>query len=212
MELTEVVHARRMCRSFRPDPVPAATVDELLSLAQRAPSAGNTQGWQFLVLEGPEQVGRYWAATLPPERRASFPWPGLLRAPVLVLPCADAAAYPARYGEPDKANRVAAGAGERAALASGVDGWPVPYWTVDTAMATMLLLLGVVDAGLGACLFGLFEHERSVRDAFAVPDGLQPIATVAIGVPDGADRPSTSRARRRPPLAAVVHRGRFGTP
>lgn len=207
MELTEAVRARRMCRSFRSDPVDADRVDALLALAQRAPSAGNTQGWQFLVLEGAEDVARYWAVTLPAERRDRFPWPGLLRAPVLVLPCADAAAYPARYSEADKANRAAAGGAERSALASGVAGWPVPYWTVDTAMATMVLLLAVVDAGLGACLFGLFEHEAAVREAFAIPDALQPIAVVAIGMPDGADRPSRSQARRRPPLNTVTHRG-----
>lgn len=202
-----MVLGRRMCRSFRTDPLDASTVEELLRLAQRAPAAGNTQGWQFLVLDDPAAVARYWDVALPTRRRATFPWPGLLRAPVLVVPCADAAAYVQRYGEADKAARVAASPEERRGLAGGVDGWTVPYWLVDTAMAAMTLLLAAVDRGLGACLFGQFEHEVAVRRAFAIPERVQPVGTIALGHPDEVSRPSRSaRARPRPPLADVVHR------
>ena len=207
-----MVYGRRMCRSFDAIPLDPAVVDGLLLAAQRAPAAGNTQGWQFLVLDDPEAVARYWAATLPESRRARFPWPGLLRAPVLIVPCADASAYVTRYGEADKAQRVAASGGEKAALASTAEAWAVPYWMVDTAMATMTLLFGAVDAGLGACFFGQFEHEPAVRAAFGIPVAFQPIGTVALGRPDYADRSSRSvRQRPRPPIDHVVHRGRWGS-
>ena len=207
MEFVDAVRRRRMCRSFRDDPVDPALIDRLLAGAQRAPSAGNTQGWQFLVLDDADARHRYWDTTLPEERRARFPWPGLLRAPVLVVPCAEPDAYVRRYGEPDKAARVAASERERTALASASDAWPVPYWWVDTGMACQTLLLGAADAGLGACLFGLFEHEPAVRAVFGVPDGLRPVATIALGHPDEAGSPGTSPRRRpRPPLEAVVHR------
>lgn len=207
MELVEAVLARRMCRSFSDGAVPTGTVDRLLGLAQRAPSAGNTQGWQWLVLDTPDDVARYWDVTLPAARRPTFPWPGLLRAPVLVVPYARPAAYVARYGEADKLARPAASGGEKAALSAGADGWPVPYWFVDAGMAVMTLLLGAIDAGLGACLFGQFEHEAAVREAFGVPEGFRAVGTIALGVADGADRPSRSAGRRRPPLEDVVHRG-----
>ena len=74
-----------MVRSFSPRPVPAAEVDRLIDLARRAPSAGNTQASAFVVLEG-EQTARLWDVTLPPERRRTFRWPGLLDAPVVVGP------------------------------------------------------------------------------------------------------------------------------
>ena len=52
MEFDEVVRKRRMVRNYDPDrPVPAAVVDRLLDHAIRAPSAGFSQGWGFLVLE-----------------------------------------------------------------------------------------------------------------------------------------------------------------
>ena len=72
MELRDVVRRRRMVRAFTPDPVDAALLDELIDLARRAPSAGNTAACRFLVLGTPESVGRYWDATMPAERRASF--------------------------------------------------------------------------------------------------------------------------------------------
>lgn len=200
MEFREVVDRRRMVRNFTDEPVDRAVLDAILSDATRAPSAGNSQGWELLVLEGPEQTARFWDVSLPVERRERFRWPGLLRAPVLVLPLADPARYVRRYAEPDKA---------RTGLGVGEDAWPVPYWTVDTAFATMTLLHGVVDAGLGSLFFGLFDHEAEVLAALGVPVGLRPIGVVAIGHP-AADSPGRSAGRPRRPLDEVVHRGTFG--
>ncbi|MET0361100.1 MAG: nitroreductase [Sphingobium sp.] len=44
--------ARSSCRGFLPDPLPAATIDRLLALAQRAPSWCNVQPWQLTILSG----------------------------------------------------------------------------------------------------------------------------------------------------------------
>jgi nitroreductase len=187
-----------MCRAFLPAPVDPEVVDGLIDLARRHPAAGNSAAASFLVLEGPDTAA-YWAVTLTPERRATFPWPGLLEAPVLVVVLVDPAAYVARYAEPDKAGT---GLGASAAV------WPVPYWFVDGGMAAQNLLLGAADLGLGACFFGLFEHERSVLEAFGVPESMRAVGTVAVGHP-AADRPSRSAGRGRPPLGQVLHRGRW---
>lgn len=197
MEFDQVVRSRRMVRNYRPDPVEPALIDALLELAVRAPSAGNTWGTHFVVLEG-AQTQTYWDLTLPAERRESFPWPGLLQAPVLVLPCGDENAYVARYGESDKA---------RTGLGEGADAWAIPYWHVDTAMATMTLLHAAVDAGLGALFFGVFDHEQAVCSALGVPAGVRPIGTVALGWPAETQRRSRSAGRGVPDLDSVVHRG-----
>ena len=205
-----MVQGRRMCRSFKTDPVEPAVVEGLLRLAQRAPAAGNTQGWQFLVLDEATAVKRYWEACLPSWRRDSFPWPGLLLAPVLIVPCAEAGAYLRRYGEADKVARISASPAERTGLGQSVEAWGVPYWLVDTAMATMTVLLGAVDAGLGACLFGQFEHEAAVRAAFSVPASEQPVGTIALGWPADAKRSSGSAGHRpRPALEQVIHRNQW---
>lgn len=193
-----VVRRRRMCRSFRPDPVDPALVDSLVDLASRAPSAGKAQGWHLVVLEG-EATDRFWRHAFPVERRAGFRWPGLFDAPVIALPFADPAAYVARYGEPDKA---ATGLGE------GVEAWPTPYWTVDASMAVMTLLLAAEDAGLGALLFAVFRGADAVRVELGVPEHLQLLGAVALGWPS-VDRAepgrSAPRARRSP--SAIIHRG-----
>jgi len=197
VELSETVRRRRMVRAFQDRPLPVGTIDRLLDQASRAPSAGNAQGWSFVVLEGPAQTERYWRVTLPPSRRDGFAHPGLLRAPALIIPLADPQAYVDRYGEDDKA---------ATGLGRGPDAWPVPYWLVDTAMATMLVLLGAVDEELGALFFGLFDHEQELMAELGVPAGLRPLGTVAVGYP-APDRPGRSSARGRRPLASIVHRG-----
>jgi nitroreductase len=197
VELQDAIRRRRMVRAFRSDPVPAPALDRILDNARRVPSAGFCQGFAFVVLEGPADTERYWQVTLPAERRAAFPWPGLLDAPVLVLPCAEPDAYVARYAEPDK---------RASGLGDDPRDWPVPYWFVDTGMAAMAMLLTAVDEGLGACFFGLFEREDAVKQAFGIPAASRPIGTIAIGYP-APDRPSASVARGRRPVEDAVHRG-----
>jgi nitroreductase len=202
MEFREVVRTRRMVRSFLPDPVDPSLLDRLLSDALRSPSAGNSQGREFVVLRGPEETARFWDITLPSERRDGFAWPGLLLAPVIIVPLADASRYLERYAEPDKAK---SGLGESEAV------WPVPYWTVDTSFAVMTLLHGVVDAGLGALFFGIFRNEAELMERLGVPDHLAPVGAVALGHPaPGLERPGRSAGRDRRPLAEVVHYGVWG--
>ena len=128
-----------MVRAFRPDPVEPERLRNLLDLARRAPSAGNVQAVELLVLDTPETVARYWDVTLAGPARASFGWPGLLRAPVLVVVATAPEAYPRRYGEDDKS---------ATGLGVGTDAWAVPYWWVDAGAVVQNLLLAVVDAGL----------------------------------------------------------------
>jgi len=186
-----------MVRAFTAAPVDPSVVDDLVDLARRAPSAGHSQGWAFVVLEGPDQTARYWDITLPAERRSSFGWPGLLDAPVLILALVRPDAWVERYAEPDK---------EATGLGAGADEWPVPYWWVDGGMAVEHLLLGAVDAGLGACFFGVFQHEAEALAALGVPKGWRALGTVALGHP-AAGPPGQSAGRGRRALPEVLHRG-----
>ena len=198
MTVSDALRDRRSCRSFATTPLAAGTLDDLVDRARRTPTAGNCQGVEFLTLEGAD-VSAYWDTTLPPDRRAVFPWPGLVNAPALVLAFGLPARYLNRYAEPDK---------ESSSLSGSASDWPVPYWLTDAAFAAMALQLLAVEAGLGCCFFGLFEHEKAVREQFGVPDDAQAIGTVALGHPAliaGRASASTSRARR--PRDEVLHRG-----
>jgi nitroreductase len=198
MEFQDVVRKRRMVRSFEPTPLPSDVVERILRNAQRAPSAGFSQGWAFLALEGEAQTRSYWDA-LGPDDPDSFAWQDLSNAPLLIACLSHKAAYLDRYAEPDK------GWTDRSE-----ERWPTPYWDVDTGMAAMLMLLTAVDAGLGALFFGIpGEKIEKFRTVFGVPSELHPIGVVAIGYPKPHDRPSPSLRRGHRPAAEVVHRGRW---
>ena len=207
-EFSNVVRNRRMTRAFATTPVDPDTLHDLVDLASRAPSAGKTQGWHLVVLEGAE-TARYWDITLPVERRESFRWTSLLDAPVLMLALADPDAYVARYAEPDKSRT---GLGESAAA------WPTPYWTIDASMSVMTLLLAAEDRRLGALFFGVFQREDDVRAEFTIPDRMAMIGAIALGHPldsggaEGGESDESGRSapRRRRAPDEIMHRGRFG--
>lgn len=200
-EFVDVVRRRRMTRDFSPEAVPAELLDELVALAARAPSAGKTQGWHLVVLEG-SQTAQFWDITLPAPRRATFRWQGLLHAPVLALVLADPQAYVERYAEPDKA---------ATGLGASPEAWPTPYWTVDTSMAVMTLLLAAEDRGLGTLFFGVFREEAALRVALGIPEGLQTIGAIALGYRAAEGTGGEGRSARRPRRTAteIIHRGRW---
>jgi nitroreductase len=188
-----------MVRSYADDPVDPAVVDRALANATRAPSAGFSQGWGFLVLDRQGDVRRFWAATTDPDREPDRWLRGMSRAPVVVVPCSSKAAYLDRYAEADKgwADRDEAR-------------WPVPYWHVDTGMASLLILQTVVDEGLGACFFGIPpDRLTAVKDTFGIPDRFDPIGAITIGHPAEGGAQGSPSTRRRRPTDDVVHRGRW---
>jgi nitroreductase len=191
-----------MCRSFLERPVGWDVLERAFTLATRAPSAGNTQGWAFVLLEG-ERTEVFWRNAADPSWLENPDHPGLLRAPALVVPLASRQAYVERYSEPDKA-----GAGHR----RGPEAWPVPYWLVDAAFATMLFLLGVADEGLGSLFFSLHRPAGPLLEELGVPEGWEPLGAVAVGWPDPEDAPGRSAVRPRKSVSEVVHRGVWRSP
>jgi len=189
MELTEAIRSRRMVRSFAADPIDSEAVDGILQAALRAPSAGNTRGVAWLILEGPETAS-YWEHATDDAWRAAYErYPGMSRAPVIALSLCSPTAYVERYGEPDK---VTSGLGPDR---GGEAAWPVPYWWGDAAFSTMLVLLGATAAGLGAAFLGVFRGEAALLEALGVPGGWRLFGAVLLGRPDGG--------------AGVVHRSRW---
>jgi nitroreductase len=201
MELLDVVRARRMVRTYDRDrPVPAEAVTALLDLAIRAPSAGFTQGWDFVVLSEDDDRSRFWRLTTDLGDPDSW-LDGMRTAPVLVLCLSDPQRYLDRYAEPDKGW-----------IDKDVARWPVPYWDVDTGMAALLMLLGAVDTGLAGCFFGVPPHrQRDTLAGFGVPEGRRIVGVVSLGYP-APDRRSPSLRRGRRPLGEVAHAGSYGTP
>ena len=199
VEFADVVRRRRMVHVFEQRRVDRVLLDHLLDTARRAPSAGFSQGTDFLVLDDPAALARFWELTDDPQ----FPRSDdevTAAPPVVVLAFADPDRYVARYSEPDK---IAFGL-DRA------DAWPVKFWDTDTAMACMLLLLAAVDVGLGGWLFGIAHGGDDVCREFEVPPDRNLIAAVGLGYAGVDENPRGSAfSRTRRPLVDMVHRNRW---
>lgn len=191
-----------MVRRYADRPVDAAIVDRMLDNATHAPSAGFTQGWEFLVLDTPADVARFWMATTPDTSVPNAWLDGMRTAPVVIVPMSDKGAYVDRYAQPDKQKS-----------GKHTPDWPVPYWHMDAAMASLLILQTAVDEGLGACFFGVpGERTDAFRAQFGVPDSLKPIGAITVGhrLADSNVGVQGSAARRER-RTNVVHRGRYRT-
>ncbi len=204
MEFQDVVRRRKMVRDYATDPVDPGIVERALHNAVRAPNAGFSQGWGFLVLDEPADVGRFWEVTTDADDLAApDEWlTGMMHAPVLVLPCSSKAAYLKRYAQEDKGWTD-----------EDETRWAVPFWHIDTGMAALLILQTVTDAGLGACYFGVPpDRVEAVRQTFAIPATFDPIGAITIGHRTTTDGlPGSPSVRPRRPQEDVVHRGRWAS-
>lgn len=198
-----MVRRRRMVRSYDPDrPVPPAILQRVLDHAVRAPSAGFSQGWDFLVLTDPADRALFWEVTTDPSVAPNSWLRGVSTAPCLILCWSDKGAYLRRYAEADKEHTAQ----------SDEARWTVPYWDVDTGMAALLMLLTATDQGLGGLFFGMQREEVGpVREAFGVPEDRRIVGVVSLGYP-AADRRSGSLRRGRRGVETVAHHGRWDRP
>jgi len=208
VEFTEVIRRRKMVRAFKAEPLPAGTTERLLRAANRAPSAGFSQGYSFLVLDGTEQAAPLWqmfyddAPSLgdrEAQERAEID--ALSPAPLVIVPLACKDVYLDQYAErPDRAwtDRDEAR-------------WPVPYWYIDTGFTALLILLAVVDEGLGAVFFGIPPSIMpTFRERYGVHGEWTPIGAIAIGYGDPeADPVPPASASERKSLDELVHQGHW---
>lgn len=196
MDFDDVIRSRRMVRNYAAHPVPPETLDRIVDAGLRAPSAGNSQGFGFIVVTEPEI--RSAIADLAGEEeyvsRGFDPW--ISRAPAHIVITVSEQLYRDRYREPDKL---------------GPDGeeieWPIPYWWVDAGAAMMSILLAAVNEGLAAGFLGV-HSVPDLGELLLIPERYTPIGVVTVGYPL-EDRRSTSLDRGRRPRDSVVHRERW---
>ena len=194
MDFYELIHQRRMVRNFTAEPVAADAIERITEAARHGPSAGFTQGQDVIVVTDPAMRQRLADLCGEAEYIASGFDPFISKAPVVIVPCTNEAAYHRRYQQPDKVDE----SGQE-------EPWPVPYWFMDAGHAVMLILLAVVYEDLAAGFAG-FQDLTAARDALGIPAEVTPVGVIPIGHPAPDVRsPSLKRGRR----ADTVHHERW---
>ena len=172
MEFRDVVRKRRMVRNYDPgQPVPRESLKRIAAAAQRAPSAGFSQGQRLVIVTDPDRRQHIAEICDEPEYVASGFDPWVSRAPALFVPCVSEAIYHARYQEPDKLHD------------DGTEtDWPVPYWYVDVGATVMLILLAAIDEGLAAGFLGT-HRTADLQHVLGLPADMIPVGVITVGHP-----------------------------
>jgi nitroreductase len=174
VDFETVVKRRRMCREFMERDVPQEKIERILELASRYPSAGHTEPQEFIVVHDRRMKEDLAHAALD----QTF----VAQAPVVIVVVSDVRRSARRYGE------------------RGVRFFSI----IDGAFVAMLILLAVVEEGLGACFVGSFYDEQ-VQEVLSLPQEVRPIGIIPIGY--CAEGPRKFRRRSR---EQIVHRDRYG--
>lgn len=173
MDFESVVKRRRMCREYLDSEVPQEKEERILDLAYRYPSAGHTEPQEFIVVRD-QQVKEDLA-------RAALDQRFVAQAPLVIVVISDTKRSARRYGE------------------RGVHFYSI----IDGAFVAMLILLAVVDEGLGACFVAAF-YDREVQNVLGLPPHIRPIGIIPVGY--CAEGPRKFRRRSR---TQIVHRDRY---
>ncbi len=170
-----VVKKRRMCREYSDKDVPQEKVDRILDIASRYPSAGHTEPQEFIVVRD-QRVKEDLA-------RAALEQMFVAQAPLVIVVVSDTRRSARRYGE------------------RGIHFFSI----TDGSFAAMLILLAVVNEGLGACFVGSF-YDGEVQDVLGLPEAIRPIGIIPIGYCAEEPRKFPRRAR-----AQIIHRDGYGS-
>ena len=175
MDFETVVKRRRMCREFLDRGVPQEKIDRILDLASRYPSAGHTEPQEFIVVHN-----RRMKEDL---AHAALDQMFVAQAPLVIVVVSDVRRSARRYGE------------------RGVRFFSI----IDGAFVAMLILLAVVEEGLGACFVGSF-YDEEVQEVLSLPQEVRPIGIIPVGY--CAEGPRKFRRRSR---EQIVHLDQYGS-
>jgi nitroreductase len=213
--LREILDARYSCRAYKPDPLPAEVIAEVVRDAGRAPSWCNAQPWQVVVTQGDETEGFRTALLAEVERTtpgADMPWPE---------------GYPGVYGERRRTcgyqlyEAVGIAREDRAARAEQsmqnyrLFGAPHvaivhaeaalgPYGAMDTGGFVTAFLLAATARGLGTIAqASVAAYPDLIRVHFDLPETRHILCAISFGYPD-PDHPANQFRTERAALDDIL--------
>ncbi|KYG33747.1 nitroreductase family protein [Alkalihalobacillus trypoxylicola] len=157
---------RLSCRSFIKKKIEKEILYDMIRAGTLAPSSGNMQPWEFVIIDNEETQSSIVAQTFAgfySEQAPMQAW--ILEAPILLVACANYKRTKARYG--DLANK---------------------WVEIDTASAVQNILLAGVNYGVYGCWVGGFK-EKSVSKLLKLPPYIKPIGLIPLGYPSFIGKP-----------------------
>jgi nitroreductase len=202
MPLEEAMRTQRSIRRLKPDPVDDALVLRLIELAQKAPTGGNQQNWEFVVVKDravKERLGQLnrqsWSVYGRIGRIVTRGDPRMGR----IL---DAVDWQAQHFVEIPVVVVACLRGPRLAFP------PIAatsyYGSIYPSVQNLLLAARAAELGAGVITLPLWSSFLA-RRALGLPWRVMPCAVVPLGWPGGRYGPTTRR-----PVGEVVHLDRYG--
>jgi coenzyme F420-0:L-glutamate ligase / coenzyme F420-1:gamma-L-glutamate ligase len=180
--LEKIIRGRRSVRHYRPDAVPPTLLEQMVEAASWAPSAGNRQDWEFVVVTGHDAkermahaVRQEWERLLAsPDAGGTaeglrdytrhFDW--FAAAPAVIVVSAKAPESFMSHLCGDDAEAVSGGA-------------------TSAAMAAQNLMLAAHAAGLASCcLTGPLAAATALREMLSLGSRRQIVCLVTVGYPD----------------------------
>jgi nitroreductase len=198
MEFYEVATTQRAMRRLKTDPVPDELIWKILDTAIKAPSGGNRQPWNFLVVtnaEKKQKIGEWyleaWNKMYGPAKDAMLGDPAMARtfrsADHLANHLADVPVLILATIKKDMPN-----------ISSTLGASIYP--------AVQNLMLAARAEGLGTTLTTLHKlHEADVKTMLGIPDDTETMALIPIGWPKGKFGPAS-----RMPIEKVVYWDQWG--
>nr|QNO46455.1 bifunctional F420 biosynthesis protein FbiB [Methanosarcinales archaeon ANME-2c ERB4] len=212
MKLLEAIKSRKSIRAYKPDPVSKEVLTELLDIARWAPSATNTQPWEFFVLTGKvlDDLNRTIVAKIRSGDAKPNPDVEIFETP-------PKGTYSKRQqkffeqilgiiepveGKDEMQNWFEMSVGNYGApdLIVIVADTSAPGWFVfDIGIVTQTIALAAQEYGLGTCILGdAAAYPDEVRRIANIPESKQIIIGIAIGYPDWNHSLNSLRTGREP--------------
>jgi nitroreductase len=179
MEFSQVIKTRTSVRKYLTKDILESQLNYILECGHLAPSAGNLQPWEFIIIRDLIQKEKIVQTTYVGNKensRTHQNW--LLNAPVFVVVCANKERVIARYGENNMKRII----------------------YLDCSACIENMLLASVDLNLGSCYISGFRVEE-LATTLKIPAYLEPIGFIPIGYIDGKIVKRTKR-----PLSEVLHK------
>ena len=212
MDVIDAITERHSVRDFIPKLISKETVMNILEIALRAPSAGNSQPWEVFVATGEtlERIRKAWQ---------ELEWPGIPSRPGVSQPPAEVMK---RSGEVISGILNAAGLDPSDPKSFRIIRGPRLYGAPVVVVVCMdknlsdnlgiglfvqTLCLAAQGYGVDSLISGaIMTHQEVLRKELDIPENLNPIIGIALGYPNPDNKVNFYRSPRRPLQEVVRYR------